>query len=54
MSYERINIFEALSRSMNVTTVTCSERTRDQLAEFRDTEDYPNYDAALKALLDRA
>jgi len=37
---------------MDVTTVPCGSATRDQLAEFRDTNGHPNYDAALQAMLE--
>ena len=37
---------------MDVTTVPCGSTTRDDLAEFRDKNEYPNYDEALQAMLE--
>jgi hypothetical protein len=37
---------------MDVTTVPCGSATRDDLAEFRDEHEYPNYDEALQAMLE--
>jgi hypothetical protein len=37
---------------MDVTTVPCGSETRDALADYRDDNDLPNYDAALRDLLD--
>lgn len=36
---------------MDITTVPCGRETRDVLAEYRDENDLPNYDAALRELL---
>jgi hypothetical protein len=33
---------------------TVSAETRDAVAEYRDTNDLPNYDVALRHLLDEA
>lgn len=38
--------------SMDVTTVPCGSSTRDALADYRDAHDHPNYDVALRELLD--
>jgi hypothetical protein len=37
---------------MDITTVSCGSETRKQLAEYRDEHNFPNYDAALRDLLD--
>jgi len=37
---------------MDITTISCGSATRDEIADFRDAHDYPNYDAALSALLE--
>lgn len=38
---------------MNRTSIaTVSEETREAVANYRDEHDYPNYDAALSALLE--
>lgn len=37
---------------MNVTTVPCGSETRDALADYRDKNEFPNYDSALRDLLD--
>lgn len=37
---------------MDVTTVPCGRSTRDALAEYRDSQGYPNYNEALRALLE--
>lgn len=37
---------------MDVTTVSCGSETRELLADYRDKHNYPNYDAALRDLLD--
>jgi hypothetical protein len=37
-----------------ITTVGMHPDTRDQIKEFRDQHDHPNYDAALRTLLDEA
>lgn len=38
---------------MDITTVSCGERTRDSLAEYRDNRGFQNYDAALRDLLEK-
>lgn len=37
---------------MDVTTVPCGSETRDALADYRDENDFPNYDSAIRDLLD--
>ena len=37
---------------MDITTVPCGEKTREALAEYRDTNGHPNYDTALQAMLE--
>jgi len=37
---------------MDITTVSCGSETRQRLADYRDEHDYPNYDVALRELLD--
>jgi len=37
---------------MDITTVPCGNSTRDSLAEYRDENGHPNYDAALSELLE--
>lgn len=37
---------------MDITTVPCGSATRDRIAEYRDRNEHPNYDAALTALLE--
>ena len=37
--------------SLNITTVSCGSDTRDRLREYRDNRELPNYDAALRKLL---
>lgn len=39
---------------MDITTISLGTRTRENLAEFRDSEKYPNYNEAVKALLEQA
>lgn len=41
----------AVIRPMDITTVPCGSETRDALAEYRDENDYPSYDVALRELL---
>ena len=36
---------------MDITTIPCGSATRDEIAKFRDTGDYANYDEALQAML---
>jgi hypothetical protein len=38
--------------SYDITTVSCGSETRDRLREYRDERELPNYDAALRELLD--
>jgi len=42
-----------IEMEMDVTTVPCGSATRDRLAEFRDTNGHPNYDAALQDMLEQ-
>lgn len=37
---------------MDITTIPCGSATRDEIAEFRDTGEYANYDEALQAMLE--
>jgi hypothetical protein len=39
------------SETMDITTIPCGSATRDEIAKFRDTGDYANYDEALQAML---
>lgn len=39
---------------MDVTTVPCGRSTRDALAEYRDKQNHPNYNEALRDLLKSA
>lgn len=38
---------------MDRTTVVVGSDTRDKLADYRDGNDHPNYDVALRDLLDQ-
>jgi hypothetical protein len=38
---------------MDVTTIQCGTDTRKKLAEYRDRNEFKNYDQALKSLLQR-
>jgi Arc/MetJ-type ribon-helix-helix transcriptional regulator len=39
---------------MDMTSVTLGRQTRDDLRDYRDEHDFPNYNAALRALLAEA
>ena len=39
---------------MDITTISLGTQTREDLAEFRDSKEYSNYNEAVKALLEQA
>lgn len=39
---------------MDITTVSCGSETRERLADYRDQNGHPNYEAALQELLEVA
>lgn len=40
--------------TVDITTIPCGSATRDRIADYRDANDHPNYDAALSALVEEA